>query len=241
MVIIYIDANDIKISYEVEGDGDPIILLHGWGANKNTFNKLSNELKENFKVYKIDLPGFGDTEIGLPLSVHVVSEYIYEFTKIFNIDNPILICHSYGGRIGIIFASKYKVKKLILVSSAGVREKLRISRKMKIKAYKMLKKIGIKVKMGSKDYLNCDNVKKAMLVNAVNTDLTEEMKKIKCPTLLIYGDKDTSTPLSIANHINENIKNSSLITLDDTGHFPYLEKPTIFNLILNSFLIGDEE
>ena len=85
MVIIYIDVNDIKISYEVEGEGNPIILLHGWGANKNTFNKLSNELKENFKVYKIDLPGFGDTEIGLPLTVHEVSEYIYEFTKIFYI------------------------------------------------------------------------------------------------------------------------------------------------------------
>ena len=239
MVIIFIDIKDIKLCYEIEGEGYPIILLHGWGANKNTFNKLANELKENFKVYKLDLPGFGESDIGLPLTVYEVCDYIHEFIERLNIDNPIILGHSYGGRIGLIYASKYNVKKLVLVSSAGVVNKLNISKRFKIKLYKLLKKMGIQVKLGSKDYINSDNVKRAMLVNAVNTDLTDEMRKIKCPTLLIYGDNDTATPIDVANHINNNINNSVLITLEDTGHFPYLEKPTIFNMILNSFLIGD--
>ena len=67
--IININLNQINISYEKIGNGYPIILLHGWGANKNTFNKLANHLKDNFTLYLIDLPGFGESEIGLPLNL----------------------------------------------------------------------------------------------------------------------------------------------------------------------------
>ncbi|MBQ3253597.1 MAG: alpha/beta fold hydrolase, partial [Acholeplasmatales bacterium] len=55
-----------------------MVLLHGWGANKNTFNKLANELKENYKVYLIDLPGFGESEIGLPLKLYEVVEVLHK-------------------------------------------------------------------------------------------------------------------------------------------------------------------
>ncbi|MGM9969726.1 MAG: alpha/beta fold hydrolase [Anaeroplasma sp.] len=230
----------LDICYEAIGEGEPIILLHGWGASKETFKKLSKELSNQFRVYCIDLPGFGESEIGLPLNVYEVTELIYKFVVALKIDNPILLGHSYGGRIAIIYSSKYKVKKLILVSSAGIKNKLKLSKRIKIKVYKSLKKMGIKVKMGSKDYLNADNVKRAMLVNAVNTDLTEEMKKISIPTLLIYGNRDDTTPLLLAHKIEENINNSVLIIMEDCGHFLYLEKPTIFLMILNSFLLSNE-
>ena len=92
--------------------------------------------------------------------------------------------------------------------------------------------------MGSKDYQNADNVKKIMLVNAVNTDLKEEMNNINTPTLLIYGKLDKVTPLELAYDIKNNIKDSTLIEIDDCGHFPYIERPNIFNLILRSFLMN---
>ena len=93
--------------------------------------------------------------------------------------------------------------------------------------------------MGSKDYKNADNVRKIMLVKAVNQDLREYMKKIEVPTLLIYGKDDNVTPLKLANEINKEIKDSVLITIEGTKHFPYLERPNYFNLILMSFLIGE--
>lgn len=165
-------------------------------------------------------------------------KYIHEFVVKLNIDNPIIFGHSYGGRIGIIYASLYKVRGLVLVSSAGVKAKLNISKRLRIKMYKLFKKVGINVKLGSKDYRDSDNVKRAMLVNAVNTDLTNEMEKINVSTILIYGENDKETPKEIAEYINTHIKNSSLVMMEDCGHFPYLEKPTIFSLILNSFLTG---
>lgn len=190
-------------------------------------------------MYTIDLPGFGESEIGLPLGVYDVCEIINKFVIEMNINNPIIIGHSYGGRIAIIYASKYEVDKLILVSSAGIKQKLKISKRLKIKVYKTLKKCHLPVKMGSKDYQSADNVKKIMLINAVNTDLKEEMNNINTPTLLIYGKLDKVTPLELAYDIKNNIKDSTLIEIDDCGHFPYLERPNIFNLILRSFLMGE--
>lgn len=229
----------INISYDCVGEGVPIILLHGWGANKNTFRSLAEYLSDRFKVYSIDLPGFGDTEIGLPLNLFEVTDIIHQFCNEMNIDNPILLGHSYGGRIGIIYASKYKVRKLILVSSAGIKEHLNFKKRMKIKIYKLLKKHHINIKMGSKDYIDSDNVKRRMLIDAVNTDLIREMNKIdNVEVLLIYGENDKTTPLEIARKIEANIKNSALVTIENAEHFPYLEQPTIFKLILDSFLVG---
>ncbi|MDE7161896.1 MAG: alpha/beta hydrolase [Anaeroplasmataceae bacterium] len=93
--------------------------------------------------------------------------------------------------------------------------------------------------MGSTDYQNADNVKRIMLVKAVNTDLRKEMKRIAAPTLLLYGTKDTVTPLSLGYQIKENINNAELIELEECGHFPYLERPSVFSIILMSFLIGE--
>lgn len=204
-----------------------------------TFQGLKKELSGNFKVYAVDLPGFGESEIGMPLSVEEVADILREFIIKMNISKPIILGHSYGGRIGIIYAAKYEVSKLVLVSAAGIKQKLNVSKKIKVKLYKALKKCHIPVKMGSQDYKNADNVKRAMLVNAVNTDLQSYMKKIKVPTLLIYGANDEVTPLSVAKKIEKTIKGAVLIQMEECSHFPYLERPNYFVLILTSFLIGD--
>lgn len=222
------------------GAGDPFVMLHGWGANRNTFKNLANHLKERYKVYILDLPGFGESEIGLPFNLFEVSDILKHFCDYLHITNPIILGHSYGSRIAIIYASKYKVKKLILVSAAGLKEKLRFDKRLKVKIYKFLHKYHINVKMGSKDFLDADNVKRRMLIDAVNTDLSKEMNLIDgIDVLLIYGKDDKTTSVEIGRKIEEKIKNSALVIIDDASHFPYLQQPTIFNLILDSFLVGE--
>lgn len=205
-----------------------------------TFSKLAKALSSNFKVYSIDLPGFGQSSIGVPLGIEEIADILYKFIEKFQIERPIICGHSYGGRIGIVYASKYPVDKLVLISSAGLKQKLKISKKLKIRIYKMLKKCHLPVKMGSTDYRNADNVKRIMLVKAVNKDLTEYMYKITAPTLLIYGEKDDVTPVVMANQIKERIKGASLIVMEECGHFPYLERASFFTIILMSFLLGED-
>ena len=185
MVFIYIQIDTINISYDVYGSGSPVVMLHGWGANKNTFKKVIEEIKSEHKVYSLDLPGFGDSEIGLPLNLYEVVEIIRKFIIALNITNPIIISHSYGTRLAIIYASKYEVSKLVLISAAGIKTKLKLSKRLNILIYKTAKRLGINLKSGSSDYRNADNVKRRMLVDAVNRDLQKEMKLIKCPTLFL--------------------------------------------------------
>ena len=238
-VIIYININDINIHYEVSGKGQNLLLLHGWGANLHTFDNLVKELSINFKVYVLDLPGFGDSLIGLPLSVEEVSDILNEFVLELNIIKPIIIGHSYGTRIAVIYASKYEVDKLILVSATGLKERLNNKKRFKVKVYKFFKRFNIKLNIGSKDYRDSDNVKKEMLVITVNQDLKEYMNRINIPTLLIYGKDDMITKVELGYRIRSEIKCSSMIVLDECGHFPYLDRPNYFLLVLNSFLLGD--
>ena len=222
------------------GSGKDLILLHGWGASLLTFSKLAKTLSSSFKVYSIDLPGFGESSIGVPLGVEEVANIIHEFVIRLGLEAPILCGHSYGGRVAIVYASKYSVEKLVLISSAGIKQKLKFSKRFKIRVYKILKKCHMPVKMGSSDYQNADNVKRIMLVKAVNRDLKAEMKLIAAPTLLLYGTKDTVTPLSLGYQIKSYIHNAELVEIEECGHFPYLERPSIFSIILMSFLVGEE-
>ncbi len=228
------------MNYVVEGTGTPILLLHGWGASLLTFTRLSKSLSSQYKVYSISLPGFGESEIGVPLSVADIADVIRAFVLDQKIENPILLGHSYGTRVAAIYASKYPVQKLILVSAAGLKQKLKFSKRLKIRIYKIFKKCHLPVKMGSTDYQNADNVRRIMLVKAVNYDLSGAYKKIKVPTILIYGTKDSVTPLSLGYKIQKLIANSYLLEIEECGHFPYLERESVFTLILMSFLVGED-
>lgn len=238
VIFIYTEVLGINLSYKEEGAGEDIILLHGWGANSNTFNRIINELKDNYHVIAIDLPGFGDTVIYKPLNVYEVANILYQFLVIKGITNPIIIGHSYGARIAIIYASKYYVSKLVIVGGAGIKKRLPIRKRFSIRVYKILKKLKINLNLGSEDYKKSNQILKKMLVNAVNTDLRCCMKKITTPTILIYGKNDEETDRYVSEEIHKNISSSSLIYLENCGHFLYLEQPNIFLLILNSFLNG---
>ncbi len=227
-----------SLCYKVDGIGENIILLHGWGSNKETFDNVVNHLKEDFCCYQIDLPGFGGSVINEALSLDEYTEILNDFIIKNNITNPIILGHSFGGRIAIDYASKYKVNKLILVNSAGIR-KFKLSVFLKIRLYKMCKKLNIKNNLGSVDYKNSNSILKQTMNKIVPIDLSDRMKMIECETLLLWGEHDTITPLKEGKLINRYIKGSTLITIPKSKHFPYIEKYRYFMLVLNSFLASD--
>ena len=227
---------DININYEVSGVGSPLIFLHGWGVDLHTFDKLSSQLCEDFTVYQIDLPGFGKSEILGSYSIDDYAMYINEFCLSLAIINPIIIGHSFGGRVAIKIASTYKIDKLVLISSPGIKQKFNLLKWIKIRIYKIIKNFNLNLKMGSIDYKNANGHLKNVLVKAVNLDLTYELEKINVPTLLLYGKKDKTVPLYVGKRINKLIKNSGLVIVDKSGHFPYIDRFRFCLIILKSFL-----
>jgi pimeloyl-ACP methyl ester carboxylesterase len=257
VIILFININDLKINYMVSGKGKNVILLHGWGANINTFLPVFNNLIMKFKVYSIDLPGFGESDPPHePWNVEKYADLVERFIEELNIDNPILMGHSFGGRISLFIASRRKVNKVILVDSAGIKPKRHLKYYIKVYSYKLLKNIFklpilriysdrvinyFKARAGSKDYNNVKGVMQKTLVLVVNEDLKYLMPAIKAPTLLVWGEKDTATPVSDAHVMSRLIKDSGVVVLKNAGHYSYLDKLNEFLIVVNEFLKNDVE
>lgn len=230
---------NVKVNYKQYGLGKDIVLLHGWGQNIQMMEPLGNYLKENHRITIVDLPGFGLS--AEPNIVWTLNDYVDMLNELFlllNIKKPILIGHSFGGRLSIIYASKYDANKVILLASPCVRHNFE---NKKIKVYKKIKKIPIlksllnKVKkyFGSSDYKNATPMMRDILVKVINEDLSDYAKNIKVPCLLIWGDNDTAVTTSEARELDNLLNDSKLIILKGT-HYCYLENiHEVVNLIKN--------
>lgn len=147
----------------------------------------------------------------------------------------------------------FKINKIVLIGSAGIVHKKSLKLKIKIYSFKFCKKIvqlkiikrffpnslnKLKNKFGSEDYKNASQILKQSLVKLINEDLKDCMPKIKVPTLLIWGEKDTATPLSDAKIMEKLIPDAGLVTIKNCTHYVFLENPYYVNIIIETFLKG---
>ena len=237
-----INVKSIDINYIQYGEGKDIVLLHGWGQNIEMMKPLGEKLSKKFRITILDLPGFGESsEPTTSLTIYDYNDILEEFLEKLKIKNPILIGHSFGGRISIVYASKNKVEKLVLFGSPCiVREK---KPSVKVKFLKFMKKVPLinklegfaKKHIGSRDYKSASDMMRKILVNTVNADLSANCKKIKCPTLLIWGENDTEVSVEEAQEIEKMIDDAGLIVLPNSTHYAYLENLGQVVNILNNF------
>lgn len=226
-----------NISYIKEGEGEVILLLHGWGQNKEMMFPLIDNLKEKFTCVVVDLPGFGDTPFDNSINIE---EYVNNLRK-FLIDNNItpkyIIGHSFGGKVAIHYYLKYKdVEKLIIIASPLLKPKRGLKYYYKIYKYKLKKKFKIKEKnAGSSDYKNCKKEMRCFFVNVVNTHYNKKLKKVDIPVLLIWGKGDKQVPLNKAKQLSKKIKDNKLVVLEG-DHFAYLENIELTKLYICNFL-----
>lgn len=238
-----INIRNININYIQYGSGSDVVLLHGWGQNIAMMKPIGDGLQKNHRITILDFPGFGESEEPkTALTVYDYCEILEELLKKLKVKKPVIMGHSFGGRIAIIYASRNEVEKVVLFGSPCIRKEVKPS--LKLRMLKSLKKIpGInklegfaKNHMGSRDYKNASEIMKKILVNVVNEDLSECAKKINVPTLLIWGDRDTEAPVEDAKELEKIIPDAGLIVLPNSTHYAYLENlPQVIN-ILNNFL-----
>lgn len=250
-----ITHNGVTMGYTVEGDGSPVILMHGWGCTRDTVKSIADVAAEHHRVYNVDFPGFGvSTEPPADTHVWGVDDYtrmIERLIEVENIERPTLIGHSFGGRVAIHLASRNDVAKVVLVDAAGVKPHRPLKYYYKVytfKAAKHLSRIFMgrkrsdeyiarqRAKRGSSDYASSTPVMRAVMSKVVNEDLCHEMPLIKAPTLLIWGDNDTATPLADALKMNKLIPDSGLVRFANAGHYSFLDQPVRFGSVLRSFL-----
>lgn len=251
-----IDVDGISINYIDEGQGNVVLLLHGWGANIQTMMPIANILKDKCRVIVLDLPGFGESgKPNEPWNSYDYANCVHKFIELKNLDNIILFGHSHGGRISIILSSMHNyVKKLILIDSAGIIPKRKLNYYIKVYSFKVLKKLYLIFnkgnskeqklerfykKYGSTDYKASDGIMRQTMVKVINDNLIELLHLIKAPTLLIWGENDEDTPVYMGKIMEEKIKDSGLIILKGAGHFSYIDCYEQFKAVINVFLKDD--
>lgn len=243
---------NVLTHYEVSGEtGKPVVLLHGWGQNVAMMNPIAQHLKDRFVVYNIDLPGFGES--GKPIeawSVYDYADFVKEFCLYNKIENPIIIGHSFGVRLAIIYASKNPCNKLVFTGGAGIKNKHGLDYYIKVYSYKACKKVlsflhlnktleNLQKNSGSSDYQSLTGAMRESFVKIVNEDLSYLLKDIKCETLLVWGDKDEDTPLWMGQKMEKEIPNAGLAIFENDDHFAYWHQMNRFLAVIDIFLKGE--
>ena len=244
--------NNKNINYKIIVEGYPVVLLHGWLANLETMRPLANNLCQNYKVYLVDIIGFGKSDLpDKPLNTDDFGNFLKDFLTELKIEKPILIGHSNGGRciINAVGRGIVEPKKIVLIDSAGLKpQKRSMQYNIKIatlKAGKSVLKVipggkkleeKLKNRVGSEDYKASPEVLKETMKIILNEDQRDKLPNIKVPTLLFWGGLDTATPISDAHEMEKLIPDCGLVEYPNSTHFSYLENLANVNNVLNEFL-----
>ena len=249
-----INIDGLNINYIDEGEGEEILFLHGWGSSILPFTRLINTLKVNHRVVALDFPGCGESDtMAEAWDIDDYCNFVIKFINAVNLNNPVLVGHSHGGRVIMKLAGSKQLNppKIVFLDAAGLIPKKSLKQKFKAKSFKIIKWFlalpvikkysgelldKARKHYGSADYNAAPPVLRKTLVNVVNVDLRELLPNISCPTLLVWGENDTATPLSDAKIIESLIKDAGLCVIKGGGHFSFLDSPFEVCAILKSFL-----
>ncbi len=245
-----------KISFYYEKQGyqkNTIVILPGWGNTRNTFYYFINNLKEKYTIYILDYPGFGKSPV--PKKELTIDDYAEEIKEWFlkeKIENPIIIAHSFGGRIVSLLTTTYQIhaKKILLIDVAGIKRRKKLKIFLKEKIYKLLKLLikrfpkkyqkkqlkKLAEFFSSSDYRNLPTSMKKTFQNIIQKDLRNQYQEIKSDVLILWGEKDFDTPLKDAFLLKKIIKDSECIVYKNASHYSYLENPYLTLKIIEAFL-----
>lgn len=241
--IMHVEINDIRTAHTILGDGQPLLMLHGWGANIALVFPLAERLSRlGYQVYIPDLPGFGESAPpAAAWSIHDYARFLLAYTAHHRLERFYLFGHSFGGRLGLVLGSEYGscLIKMVLANSAGIRSKVPLAKQARLNAYKFvrdtLKLVGLNgvsdslrdwytLRYGSADFQAVSGVMRQTFVKVVNEDLRDYAARVQPSTLLLWGDRDEDTPLWQGRLLEQLIPDAGLVVYEGAGHYSYLDR-----------------
>lgn len=249
--------------YPCEETGAPtILLLHGWGCEAGVFSFLIRQWVGRATLITLDFPGHGKS--GDPPEPWGVPEYtsmVATLLEHLQLRQVHVLAHSFGGRVALLLASQHpeRVRRMVLTGCAGLRKP--VSRKAACKSarYKRYKSLleglrrvplvgkmadsglaALRRRYASPDYLALKTeVMRSTFVKVISQDLRPLLPSIQAPTLLIWGDQDTETPLWMGQAMEKEIPDAGLVVFDGCGHFAFVEEKLRFERIATHFLLEE--
>jgi pimeloyl-ACP methyl ester carboxylesterase len=233
----------------------PIVVLHGWGLSAVTFEPLISELRSHgFSVWALDLPGFGNTKIPpKPLNLSDYVEFLSDYMQTERIADPIIIAQSFGGRVALKYQATHpnSIHALVLTGTPGYtpvpRKKLfllvtiaKIGKLFFLIPFVNLLRDRVRswyyYVVGARDYYRAEGAMRETFKRVVREELVTSMKKVRVPTLLVWGANDIIVPVPIAKKMKDTIAGAQLIILPDSGHGVSYKNPKQFYGAIASWL-----
>lgn len=254
------------LHFESFGEGRPLLILHGWGSSAQVMKPLSQAFSDKHRVFLVDLPGFGKSpEPPQAWDVANYTDLIQAFSEEIITEKTDVIAHSFGGRIMLKWCARPnsadRVGKVLLTGGAGMKPRRSPSfylRKYSAKTLKApfmilpepfrgrglsaLRQTRVWKKLGSSDYQNLSEIMRGTFVKVVSEFLEPTLPHIQQEVLLLWGSDDKATPVYQAERLEKGIKQAALVTIEQAGHYAFLDQPEKFLAIARAFLskpIGD--
>ncbi len=263
----YFTYHNHQIAYEVAGTGKALLVLHGWGSSRRAMMPVAQSLADIRSSYVLDLPGFGESdepekEWGIDEYTDMVESFISKLPD----DHIDVLVHSFGARIMLKLLNRPKgkqiIQKVLITGGAGMKPKrsfkfyvrkytaktlkapfMILPNPLREKALTWLRKTKAWKSLGSSDYSQLSGVMRGTFVKSVTEHLEGYLPGIEHETLLLWGRNDDATPIYQAKRIEQGIKNSALVVIEDAGHYAFLDKPKQFAAIARAFFepAGNQE
>ncbi|CAA6822865.1 MAG: 2-hydroxy-6-oxohepta-2,4-dienoate hydrolase [uncultured Sulfurovum sp.] len=220
--IIY-KEQPFKLSYEMVNPRakDTILVLHGWGSNKEIMKQAFSKELLDYKHIYLDMPGFGASTNEMILTTKDYAQIVMLFLETLNIEPLVAMGHSFGGKVATLLNTEY----LVLLSSAGIVTEKSWSIKVKIATFKLLRPLGfkrIRELFVAPDVQGMSHEMYETFKNVVDEDFEEEFAKSKSKALCFWGIDDTATPLYTGKRISKLIEDSKFYPLEG-DHFFFLK------------------
>ncbi len=239
-----------NFSYIEEGDGPPLIFLHGLFGALSNFSHLLNHFSKTHKVLIPLLPIY--TSPVLDTNVKSLAKFLKEFIDFKGFKKPILLGNSLGGHVALVYISRNPgtVDKLVLTGSSGLYENAMGGGFPRREDYNF---IAAKVAETFYDPKHADkplvdecfeivnNRGKLLRIlslakSAIRHNMAKDLPGFNLPVCLIWGKQDTITPPEVAEEFHELLPDSELFWIDKCGHAPMMEQPEQFNAVLEAWL-----
>lgn len=231
------NQHTFDISYEIVNPQAKVdlIVLHGWGSNKELMKQSFGKEMDGFRHIYIDLPGFGKSTCSMPLTTADVARIVELLMIHMNASKDIIMGHSFGGKVALLLEPKV----LVLLSSAGIYVSKSFKVQAKILLFKALKNLGFSK---LREFFVADDAKKLSehmyqtFKNVVDEDYSDEFSKYEGKALVCWGKEDTATPLSSGKKIASLIKNSNFHIYEGDHYFFMQNSTDIAQKIEKTFL-----
>jgi len=229
-----------NISFCKTGQGSPVVWLHGWGSSCGVWDGLISELGATCTCYAVDLPGFGRSfALQEAWTSEQFADCIAAWMERQGIRHPVLVGHSFGGKIALLLAARGCVRAVVLMGAAGIRPKRGWRWYVRVWPYKVFKWLAafplfspllndvvvrMRASSGSADYRAASGPLRDTLVRVVNEDISGVLPSVRVPVLMLWGGQDTATPPEHAHRMKKLIPDATLHVYPEAGHYVFQDE-----------------